>query len=127
MKTGSKFYVCEHCGNIVGLIHDAGVPLYCCGEPMKHLEPNSTDAATEKHMPTVTVEGNTLTVNVGEVTHPMQQEHFIQWVYLQTEHGGQRISLSPNAEPVAVFSIEHDKPIAVFEYCNLHGLWKKEL
>ncbi len=127
MKAKERFYFCEHCGNMVGMIHDAGVPIKCCGQNMTHLEANSTDAATEKHVPVVTVEGNTVKVHVGEVTHPMQEEHFIQWIYLQTERGGQRISLSPTDEPTAVFSVEFDKPVAVFEYCNLHGLWKTEL
>ncbi len=66
-------------------------------------------------------------MHVGEVTHPMLEEHYIQWIYLQTENGGQRISLHPNEAPEATFSIEHDAPVAVFEYCNLHGLWKKEI
>ena len=123
MKATERFYLCEHCGNMAGLIHDAGVPMMCCGQPMKHLVANTTDAATEKHVPAVTIEGNTLKVHVGEVTHPMLEEHYIQWIYLQTENGGQRISLHPNEAPEATFSIEHDAPVAVFEYCNLHGLW----
>ena len=127
MKATERFYVCEHCGNMAGLIHDAGVPMMCCGQPMKHLVANTTDAATEKHVPAVTIEGNTLKVHVGEVTHPMLEEHYIQLIYLQTENGGQRISLHPNEAPEATFSIEHDAPVAVFEYCNLHGLWKKEI
>ena len=115
MKATERFYLCEHCGNMAGLIHDAGVPMMCCGQPMKHLVANTTDAATEKHVPAVTIEGNTLKVHVGEVTHPMLEEHYIQWIYLQTENGGQRISLHPNEAPEATFSIEHDAPVAVYE------------
>ena len=122
-----KFYICRHCGNLIGLIHDAGVPMMCCGQKMDEIVPGTTDAAQEKHVPVISVDGNTVTVEVGSVEHPMLEEHYIQWIYLQTENGGQRISLHPNEAPEATFSIEHDAPVAVFEYCNLHGLWKKEI
>lgn len=127
MQAIERFYICEHCGNLVGLIQDGGAPLVCCGEPMKHLNANTTDASTEKHVPAVTIEGNTLLVQVGDVPHPMTEAHYIQWIYLQTEHGGQRKSLTPSDKPEAVFCIKHDAPVAVFEYCNLHGLWKTDI
>lgn len=122
-----KFLRCAHCGNIVGLIHDAGVPMLCCGEKMQEMEPNTVDAATEKHVPDVTVEGNKVTVQVGSVIHPMEEKHFIMWIYLETKKGGQRKCLSPGEEPKAVFVVEDDEAVAVYEYCNLHGLWKKDL
>ncbi|MEG0919442.1 MAG: desulfoferrodoxin family protein [Bacilli bacterium] len=122
-----KFLRCEHCGNIVGMIHDSGVPVVCCGEPMKELVANTTDAATEKHVPVVSVDGNKIVAKVGDVEHPMLEEHFIQWIYLETENGGQRKALKPGMVPEATFVLENDKPVAVYEYCNLHGLWKKEL
>ncbi|MEG0291976.1 MAG: desulfoferrodoxin family protein [Anaerovoracaceae bacterium] len=122
-----KFLKCAHCGNIVGMIHDSGVPVVCCGEPMNELVANTTDAATEKHVPVVSVEGNKVTAVVGEVAHPMLPEHFIQWIYLETENGGQRKVLAPGVEAKAEFVLENDKPVAVYEYCNLHGLWKKEI
>jgi superoxide reductase len=122
-----KFYKCKHCGNIVGMIHSSGAPLTCCGERMEELVPNTVDAAKEKHVPVVTVEGNKVVVEVGSVAHPMLEEHFIQWIYLQTKNGGQRKCLAPGQEPKATFALEDDEVVAVYEYCNLHGLWKTEV
>lgn len=94
---------------------------------MTELVPNTEDAAQEKHVPVVTVDGQNIHVAVGSVEHPMIEKHFIQWIYLQTEHGGQRKALKPGDAPCADFTVTGDKPIAAFAYCNLHGLWKKEL
>lgn len=119
-----KFFVCKHCGNMIGLLHDAGVPMMCCGEKMVELVPNTTDAAQEKHVPVATVEGNKVVVNIGSVDHPMVAEHWIQWVYLETDKGGHRKVLNPGEKPNVVFALtEDEKAIAVYEYCNLHGLW----
>ena len=123
-----KFFVCKHCGNMIGLLHDAGVPMMCCGEKMVELVPNTTDAAQEKHVPVATVEGNKVVVNVGSVDHPMLDEHWIQWVYLETDKGGHRKVLNPGEKPNVVFALtEDEKPLAVYEYCNLHGLWVANL
>ena len=123
-----KFFVCKHCGNMIGLLHDAGVPMMCCGEKMVELVPNTTDAAQEKHVPVATVEGNKVVVNVGSVDHPMAAEHWIQWVYLETNKGGHRKVLNPGEKPHVVFALtEDEKPVAVYEYCNLHGLWVAKL
>ena len=75
----AKFYICRHCGNLVGMIHDAGVPMMCCGQKMETLEPNTVEASGEKHLPAVTVEDGAIHVNVGSVDHPMLPEHFIEW------------------------------------------------
>lgn len=123
----NRFYVCEHCGNLVGVIHDAGVPLVCCGQKMTALEPGKVDASHEKHVPVVTVSGNTVRVEVGAVAHPMTEEHSILWVYLETDRGGQRKRLDVGGAPVVQFALCDEKPVAVYAYCNLHGLWKKEL
>ena len=123
----AKFYICRHCGNIIGMINDAGVPVMCCGQKMEALVPNTTEAAGEKHLPVVTVDGATVTVKVGEVAHPMTDEHYIQWVYIETENGGQRRALTPGDKPEVTFCLGEDKPIAVYAYCNLHGLWKTEI
>ncbi|MBQ8599773.1 MAG: desulfoferrodoxin [Clostridia bacterium] len=123
----TKFYRCEHCGNLVGMIHDAGVPLMCCGQKMTHLDPGTTDGAVEKHLPVVTADGNTVRVEVGAVAHPMTKEHSIEWIYLQTTKGGQRKVLNPEETPVATFALSDEDPIAVYAYCNLHGLWKTEI
>lgn len=122
-----RFYICRHCGNLVGMIHDAGVPLVCCGEKMEALVPNTTEASGEKHLPVVTVEDGCVNVNVGSANHPMLPEHFIQWVYVKTEHGGQRKAFQPGDDPNVTFTFDDDKPVAVYAYCNLHGLWMTEV
>lgn len=122
-----KFFRCEICGNIVGLIEDAGIPMVCCGETMTELIANTSEGAYEKHLPVVIQKGNEITVDVGSVAHPMVKEHYIQWIYVETEKGGQRKALNPEQAPQAKFSIIEDKAVAVYEYCNLHGLWKTEI
>ena len=123
----NKFYICRHCGNLVGMIHDAGVPVVCCGEKMHALEPNTVEASGEKHIPAVTVDGKKLIVNVGSVDHPMAPEHYIEWVYVETEKGGLRKALKPGDAPNVSFCLGDDKAVAVYAYCNLHGLWKVDL
>ncbi|MCR5848686.1 MAG: desulfoferrodoxin [Lachnospiraceae bacterium] len=123
----SKFYICEKCGNLIGMINESGVPVMCCGQKMTKLEPGTTDASLEKHVPVVNVEGNIVKVNVGSADHPMVEEHSILWVYLQTDKGGQRKNLEVGKAPCVEFTLGDEKPIAVFAYCNLHGLWKTEI
>lgn len=123
----NRFYICEHCGNIIGLIHDAGVPMMCCGKKMKQLEPGIVEASHEKHIPVVTVDGNTVNVVIGSVLHPMTEEHSITWVYLQTNRGGQRKCLAAGSKPEVAFALCDEEPVAVYAYCNLHGLWKAEI
>ena len=123
----NKFYICEHCGNIIGVIHNAGVPMMCCGQKMTKLEAGVVEASHEKHIPVVTVEGNTVRVNVGSVTHPMSEEHHIAWIYLQTNRGGQRKCLDVTGAPEVTFALADETPVAVYAYCNLHGLWKTDL
>lgn len=123
-----KFYVCKHCKNLVTLLHESGVPMMCCGEKMTELVPGTSDGAFEKHVPAVSVDGNTVTVKVGEVEHPMLENHYIQWIVLETKNGAQIHYLKPGEKPEAIFALaEGDEAIAAYEYCNLHGLWKKEL
>ncbi len=123
----NRFYICEHCGNIIGMIHDAGVPMMCCGQKMTKLEPGTVDASTEKHLPVVSVNGDVVRVDVGSVAHPMTDEHSILWVYLQTDRGGQRKCLKTGAEPVVTFALCDEIPVSVYAYCNLHGLWKTDI
>ena len=127
MSKEVKFYICKHCGNIVGLIHDSGVPLVCCGEKMSELVPNTTEGATEKHLPVVEMDGNVVKVSVGSVEHPSTEEHYIAWVYLETAHGGQRKAIKPGDKPEVSFALQDDELIAVYAYCNLHRLWKTEI
>ena len=123
----SKFYICPHCGNLIEMVHDAGVKPHCCGQKMDELVPNSIEASGEKHIPAVSVNENVVEVNVGSVNHPMVEEHWIEWVHLVSEKGSQRKYLNPGEAPNVRFRLEDDKPVAVYAYCNLHGLWKKEL
>ena len=123
----NKFYICGHCGNIVGLIKNAGVPLMCCGQKMTKLEPGTVEASHEKHIPVAKVEGNLVKVAIGSVAHPMTEEHSITWVYLQTDKGGQRKCLAPGEAPEVTFALADEKAVAVYAYCNLHGLWKTDL
>ena len=123
----AKFYICRHCGNLVGMIHDAGVPMMCCGQKMEALEPNTVEASGEKHLPVVHVDGNRVTVNVGAVDHPMTEEHLIQWVQLVTDKGSQRKFLNPQEAPVVAFELAGEKPLSVYAWCNLHGLWMTEV
>lgn len=123
-----KFYKCETCGNIITKLNDSGVPVVCCGKPMTELVPGAVDAAQEKHVPAVTVSGNKVSVQVGEVEHPMLDEHFIQFIVLETATGFQKKTLKPGDKPAAEFVLaDGEKAVAVYEYCNLHGLWVKEI
>ena len=116
-----KFLKCEHCGNIVEMIEDKGVPVVCCGQRMTELVAGTSDGAREKHE----VNGSTVLVKVGEVAHPMIPEHYIEWIVLQTKNGVQRRELKPGEKPEAIFALcEGDEVVAVYAYCNLHGLWK---
>ena len=99
-----KFYVCKHCGNIITFEENKGVPVICCGEKMSELVPGSVDAAAEKHVPVISVEG--------------------KWIVLETAQGSQRKELKAGEQPQAVFMLtDCDKPVAAYAYCNLHGLW----
>lgn len=122
----TKFYKCNICGNVIEKVVDSKVPVVCCGQKMEELIPNTVEASGEKHIPVVTfLDDNTIKVEVGSVHHPMLPEHHISFVYVETDNGGIRVDLKD--EPVAVISLGNAKPIAVYEYCNLHGLWKTEL
>ena len=100
-----KFYQCAHCGQIVAIVKGTGVPIMCCGEAMKEIVPGTTDAAVEKHVPVIEVNGTNVTVTVGSVEHPMLSEHYIEWIALETKSGNQRKSLSPGDAPKACFAI----------------------
>ena len=122
----TRFYKCEMCGNVVVKLVDSKVPIVCCGQKMQELVPNTVDASNEKHVPVVTrLENNVIKVEVGSVAHPMTEEHHIAFIYVETDKGGVKVDLSD--KPEAVIALGDAKAIAVYEYCNLHGLWKTEL
>lgn len=121
-----KFFKCNHCGNVIMKVVDSKVPVVCCGEKMAELVANTEEASVEKHLPVVTkLDECSIKVEVGSVAHPMTPEHHIAFIYVETENGGMRIDLKD--KPEAIFCTCADKPIAVYEYCNLHGLWKTVL
>ncbi len=101
----AKFYICDHCGNLITTLHDAGVPMLCCGEKLRELIPNTVEASGEKHLPVVERSGSTLTVTVGAVEHPMVDVHHIQWLYVETAQGGHIRYLHPGEAPRAVFEL----------------------
>ena len=120
-----KFYRCSVCGQIVAMVKKAACPVMCCGKPMEEIVAGSTDAAVEKHVPVVEVDGNKVTVTVGSVAHPMLPEHYIEWIAIQTKQGNQRKALNPGDAPKACFALcEGDEVEAAYAYCNLHSLWK---
>ena len=123
------FYKCSRCGNFVTFLTEktAATPV-CCGVEMTEVVANTTDAAKEKHVPEVSVDGSLVKVQVGSVAHPMMDAHYIQFIILETKNGYQKKDLKPGAEPKAEFVLaQGDEPVAVYEYCNLQGLWKKAL
>lgn len=123
----NQFFVCAHCGNVVEMVQDKGVKLFCCGQKMDELVPNTVEASGEKHIPAVAVKDGVVEVNVGAVDHPMVDVHWIEWVQLVTNRGSSRKWLNPGEAPKVSFLLGDEKPLAVYAYCNLHGLWKTEL
>lgn len=122
-----EFFKCAHCGNVAVKLFDQGAPLSCCGEEMQPLRAGETDGALEKHVPVVTV-GKTIHVEVGSVLHPMMEAHYITMIVLETSRGFQVAHLNPGQEPKADFVVAlGETPVAVYEYCNLHGLWKTDV
>ncbi|THB67792.1 MAG: desulfoferrodoxin [Gammaproteobacteria bacterium] len=116
-------YKCDLCGNIIEVLHEAGGQLVCCNQPMRLLNENKVDAATEKHVPVVEKTENGIKVSVGEVAHPMEADHYIEWIEVIEGDKVQVKFLKPGEESVAYFVTESDD-VTVREYCNLHGLWK---
>ena len=123
-----KIYRCPICGNVFGVMHDGGVTPVCCGKPMEVIVANSTEAATEKHIPEVEVKDGTVNVVVGSTLHPMTEAHYIDWVLIVTTRGRHRLVLKPTDEPKVSLGLGKDeKVVRVYAHCNIHGLWVKEL
>lgn len=121
-----KYYKCEVCGKIIEVIYPKSVPTVCCDMEMKELKPCSTDGATEKHVPDVKIDGDTVTVCIGEKDHPMEDSHYIEWVSIETKQGSQCKSLKPGCKPKVCFKLtDDDEFVAAYAYCNIHDLWKK--
>lgn len=123
MAAKLEVYKCMECGNIVEVLHGGDGELVCCGEPMKKMAENTTDAAKEKHVPVIEKIDGGYTVTVGSVEHPMTEEHYIEWIELLADGKAYRQFLKPGQPPKATFLVKADT-ISAREYCNLHGLWK---
>ncbi|MCR4821470.1 MAG: desulfoferrodoxin [Treponema sp.] len=121
-----KFFKCKKCGKIVEIVNPGCPVVVCCGEEMMELKANTSDGATEKHVPVIEANGDKITVKVGSAVHPMEEDHFIQWIVLETDKGVYRKDLKPGQEPKACFTLTEEKLVAAYEYCNKHGLWKAE-
>lgn len=122
-----KFYRCNVCGNIIYMVDDHKVNPVCCNEPMELLKINTKDEVVEKHLPKVKKDGNKYIVQIGSDLHPMNSEHYIQWLCMAYDKGVCFKYLNPDEEPIVTFNIHNDEPRAVYAYCNVHGLWKKDL
>ena len=121
-------YKCKVCGNVVIKLVDSKVPLFCCGQMMEEMNPLKNDGATEKHLPCVTVNSTNVSVKVGQIPHPMTEEHYISHIIALTDKGYYVRSLFPNEQPQTDFVLgENEKLIAVYSLCNLHGLWVKTI
>ena len=120
-----EVYKCEECGNMIEIVHASKGALSCCGQPMKQLKENSVDAALEKHVPVLSLNGTTASVKVGSVAHPMDPDHYIEFIELLTAARIYRAELSPGKAPEASFDI-HGEVIGARAYCNKHGLWKNQ-
>ena len=126
MKT-LRFFKCKHCGNVIVKLIDKNVRVFCCGEPMEEIFANTIDAATEKHLPIVNVDNGFVNVTIGSVEHPMEQEHFINFIVVQTQENYIISTLRPQQKPQTKVYVGNSKVVAVYEYCNLHGLWVTKL
>lgn len=123
-----RFFLCRHCGNLILMVEDSGVVPHCCGEKMTLLKANSTEASGEKHLPVVQLKDGCITADVGSAAHPMEDGHHIAWIALSGEKGIQIRRLCPTGAPRAEFLLaDGDRPLCVYAYCNLHGLWRVDL
>lgn len=122
-----KLYKCLKCGQVVAKVKGTACTPFCCGQEMMELNPNTEDAASEKHVPVIVKDGNVVTVKVGDVPHPMVDDHYISPIFLETSEGLRVKELKPGDAPEATFVLaDGETVIAAYEYCNKHNLWKAE-
>ena len=125
MEENVRFYKCPMCGNVMGLINGNVEHIRCCGKEMELMRANVTDAAQEKHVPVYTRDGDDIVIKVGEIAHPMEEEHYISWIALVGENQTTRIALKPGEEPIV--RMKYIPNSYLYAYCNKHGLWKNEV
>lgn len=123
MTEQKQIYRCNTCGNIVEVIHAGGGQLVCCGQPMEMLQEKTKDAGMEKHVPVIEKKAGGFKVKVGSIPHPMEKEHYIEWIELVADNRSFFVFLKPGDKPEAEFSVNAATP-AVRIYCNVHRLWK---
>lgn len=124
MTNISEIYKCNVCGNMIDVVHAGAGELVCCGKPMNRLQENTVEASKEKHVPVAERNGDSLTVKVGSIFHPMEEKHYIEWIEVIADGKTYREFLKPGQTPQAIFNIGKATSYVVREYCNLHGLWK---
>lgn len=125
MERNVKFYKCPICGNVIGLISGDAKHMSCCGKEMQELKPNTVDAAQEKHVPVYTVVGDFIDVKVGEVEHPMQEDHYIMWIAQVSDKQTTRVRLNPGEKPEC--RLQYIPNSEIYAYCDKHGLWMTEV
>ena len=123
-----KFYECKTCGNIMILLEDSGVIPVCCGSTMSELIPQAKDGNYEAHVPVIDIgEDNVATIRVGSRNHPMDKDHYIKWIILETNMGKYMRYLSPGNEPMTKIKLNRNEKVCrIYEFCNIHSLWVKE-
>ncbi|MDA3837391.1 MAG: desulfoferrodoxin [Candidatus Delongbacteria bacterium] len=126
MAKFQQIYKCAMCGNIVDVLHEGPGELVCCGQSMSLIEANSVDAANEKHVPIIEKTEKGIIVKVGEVDHPMADEHYIEWIEVTNGAYSQKKYLKPGEKPQAEFFVPFNENLVARSYCNLHGLWKSK-
>jgi len=124
-KKEMQFYKCEICGNVIIKLHDSGIIPHCCSRIMTKLIPDNLDGSLEKHIPVWKLSGNNIEIRIGEKEHPMETDHYIEWIFLKTNIGFHSKFLSSNCNPEACFKLcPGERPEYIYCYCNLHGIWK---
>jgi superoxide reductase len=123
MTALKQVYRCNVCGNIVEVLHTGKGELVCCGQPMELLQEKTADVGLEKHVPVIEATDKGVKVKVGDVPHPMEEKHYIEWIEVITNGDSCRKFLKPGDKPEAEFEIGRQK-VTAREYCNIHGLWK---
>lgn len=121
-----RFFKCPVCGAVDAEFFFGGGPRVCCGKPMTELVANTTDAATEKHVPVIERNGDQVTVKISSVEHPMTPEHYIGFIAVVHGTNIQKAALTPDSKPIATFTVPQNEKVIAYEYCNLHGLWSSQ-